>query len=49
MTLEMKNHSDPPAGLSYCIFYRPEWVFIGKKFFSSKVLILCTVGKLIEN
>ena len=32
MTLEVKNHSDPPAGPCYWVFYRPEWVFIGKKF-----------------
>ena len=49
MTLEVKSHSDPPAGLSYWVFYRPEWVFIGKKFFSLKLLILYTVGELIEN
>ena len=49
MTLEVKNNSDPPAGPSYWVFYRPEWVFIGKKKISSKVLTLYTVGKLIEN
>ena len=48
MTLEVKNHSNPPAGPSSWVFYRPEWVFIGKKS-SSKVLILYTVGKLIKN
>ena len=32
MTLEVKNHSAPPAGPCYWVFYRPEWVFIGKKF-----------------
>ena len=49
ITLEVKNHSDPPGGPSYWVFYRPEGVFVGKIFFSSKVLILYTVGKLIEN
>ena len=32
VTLEVKNHSDPPAGPCYWAFYRPEWVFIGKTF-----------------
>ena len=49
MTLEVNNHSDPPAGPSYWVFYRPEWVLTGKKLFSSKVLVLYTVGKLIES
>ena len=49
MTLKAKNHSDPLAGPSYCVFYRPEWVFIEKTIFSSKVFILQTVGKIIEN
>ena len=49
MTWEAKNHSDPPAGLSSWVFCRPEWVSIEKKNFSSKVLILYTVRKLIKN
>ena len=49
MTLEVKNHSDPPACLCYWIFYRPESVFIGKHLFSLNVFILYTVTKLIEN
>ena len=24
MTVEVKNHLDPPAGPSYWVFYRPE-------------------------
>ena len=49
MTLEFKNHSDTPAGPSSWIFYRPEWVSIGKKLFSSKILILYTVRMLTKN
>ena len=41
MTLEVKNHSDPSAGPSSWVFYRPEWVFIGKKFFKSINSIYC--------
>ena len=47
-TLEVKNHSDPPAGPSYWVFCRPEWVFLGKKNLSSKVSVLYIVGKLTE-
>ena len=47
MTLEVKNHSDPPAGPTSWVFYRPEWVSIEKKI-SSKVLILCNVRKPIK-
>ena len=49
MKFEVKNHSDPPAGPSSWVFYRPEWVFIGKMFFSLKVSMLYTVQQLIEN
>ena len=49
MTLEVKNHSDASAGPSSWVFYRPECVSIGKKFFSSKVLRLYTVRKLVKN
>ena len=31
------------------VFYRPEWVSLGKNFFSSKLRILYTVRKLIKN
>ena len=48
MTLGVKTHSDPPAGPSSWVFYRLEWKN-GKHFFSSEVLILNTVGKVIEN
>ena len=48
MTLEVKSHSDPPSGLSYWVFYKPEWIFIGKKIFSSKVLILLLLDFLLK-
>ena len=48
MALEIINHSDPPTGPCYWVFYRPEWAFIGKEviFFKSTNT---TVGKLIAN
>ena len=50
MALEVKNHSDPPAGPSNWVFSRPEWISIWKKkLFSSKVLILYIVRTLIKN
>ena len=49
MTLEVQIHSGPPAGPTSWVFCWPKWVFIGKKIFPSKVLILYTVGKPIEN
>ena len=33
MTLEVENHSIPPTGPSSWVFYRPEWVSMGKKLF----------------
>ena len=48
VTLGVKNHSDPPSGPYSWIFYRPEWKN-GKTFFFLQILILNTVGKLIEN
>ena len=33
MTEEVKNPSDPLVGPSSWVFYRPEWVSIGKKIF----------------
>ena len=45
LCVEVKNLSDAPAGPSSWVFYRPEWVSIGKK----KVLILYTVRKFIKN
>ena len=43
--LEVKNHSEPPAGPFSWVFYSPQWVSIGKNFFSSKVLVLYSVRK----
>ena len=49
MALEIKNLSDPPAGPSTWVFYRPEWISIWKKkLFSSKVLILYIVRSLLK-
>ena len=42
ITLEVKNHYDSFAGLYYGVFYKLECFF-------SKVLILYTFGKVIEN
>ena len=39
MTLEVKNHSDPPAGPTSWVFYRPEWVSIEKKNFFKTINI----------
>ena len=39
MTLEVKNHSDPPAGPTSWVFYRPEWVSIEKKNFFKAINI----------
>ena len=51
MILEVKNHSDPPPDLSYWVFYRPECVFIVKKFFfiSINTIYCCkTEQKIIK-
>ena len=48
MTLDVKTHSDSPAGPSSWVFYRPEWVSIGKKNYYSKVLVLYTARSFLK-